>query len=141
MLSLPHSKYKIEVTLQDKDERTDFNTSETTPPMPFNIGGWAVLKKAPDSYFFYNVDLDVGANIAFDKNLVNNFKIEANESADRTKFYLNGEFISVKRCYGKLKAHYRLGYGFQQRFWKGDIHRVSVYGDNNSGDWSNILLI
>jgi hypothetical protein len=141
MFSVPKTKYKIEITLKDKDKSSDFGFTKTSPPMPANLGGWAIMKKDKDLYFFYNTDLNEGANIKFDRGEMNTLKVEADERTNRTRFFLNDELVSVKKYYTRLKAHYRLGIGFEERFWKGDIKRVSIYGDNNNQDWVNLLLI
>ena len=138
---IPLSKYKIEISIVDKDDSVDFSQSDSTPPMPANIGGWAILKKSEDKYFFYNSDLQEGSNITFDPSEENYFTIEANEKENRTKFYLNDELIAVKRYYTRLKAHYRLGVGYRQRYWKGKIKRVSIYGDTRTSSWDNLLVL
>ena len=57
----------------------NFNTSKKTPPMPVNLGGWALIKKSPNLYSFYNVVLDQGSNIVFDQTKVNTISLECDE--------------------------------------------------------------
>jgi len=124
---LPEDNYTIEIKLLDKDFRQDFNFTKSTPPMPANIGGWALIKTKLNSYFVYNSDLRTGSNISFNLAEKNTIKIEADAAQEETRFYLNGEFVSRKSIYNRLKSFYRLGVGYDDRTWKGEIKYVRVF--------------
>ena len=124
---LPVNNYIIEIKLVDKDYNLDFSYSKTTPPMPANIGGWAIFKTALNNYFVFNSEIKAGTNIEFNMAKKNTIKIEAS-LGEGTRFYLNDDFVSVKEFYTPLKSFYRLGYGYEERKWTGDIKYVRVYG-------------
>ena len=71
--------YDIKLVLRDKDKGTNFNTSSSTPPMPFNIGGWAMMKKSSNNFFLYNSESKIGTNFELSSDWAS-IRILANKS-------------------------------------------------------------
>jgi len=117
--------YDISIKLKDLDNSDVFDNSETTPPMPFNIGGWALMKKDADKYFMYNANLNAGTNLEFGSGW-HTLRIIAKKEDNRTSFFLDGENVSAKDFFTPLGSSLTLGKGYKSRFWKGEVSQISV---------------
>ena len=119
------NSYDITVTLKDTDTSTDFESSDTTPPMPFNIGGWTLMKKSENTYFVYNANIKAGTNVEFGKGW-HTLRIIAKKDENRTSFFVDGENSSTKDFFTPLGSNLTLGKGYKSRFWKGEFKKLVV---------------
>lgn len=124
--NIASDSYQIIVTLKDEDESTDFNYSASSPPMPFNIGGWALIKKSQEDFFLFNSENNQGTNLKLNKGTIHEIKIVANSQENKTYFSLDGNVFSVKPYFVKIKTFATLGKGYQERYWKGSLYACSV---------------
>lgn len=122
------SSYTIDIRIKSAERMSATEFTDTSPPMPALIGGISI-NQGVESYFVavpgVGQSIRIGNPDAWSRiTLV----CDTNEFS----YYVNGLFEGFLESCPVLSTDVRIGRGYSQRFWTGDMEFFNIYSGNQS---------